>query len=658
MQPLMAFFEEGHPLAGGYQVVEIDRAPDPPRSLWVEGPDGRFHVVFQPRDDDAPFFAQTPRCNLLYRTSDGDAGVTTPDGLGAALTDLAAIAEARDLHCEGVTSSTGAPGFEPQGPLGHPGVVAGLPVAVALVFLTVAVIGCGRVGSKRTRASVFWAGIALFTGLAAWLRLHGASAPFCESAATQRIQIGASGVWALLSGQVLDPRHPPMTTLVLHAWLMVGKGEAWLRLPFALCSAAAIPLTADLARRASGRLAALTTAVICAISLPLIVQGREIGSHALFHGVLPLLLLLQWRVHQRAGRRDTAALGLVVGAALWTHHLAWIPLGVLVADALLMARPAVRRNLLAAAGLGTLLGLPALVALARGLASDHRDRLLATMAPEVVWGDQSPGAIAVELFEAVGTPFVGVLLLGAMVGGALLFRAGRSSSDRDNATGFLIAAAWLVPLAVLAATPWQRMRGIYGTLTLPVLALLAAHAAVVVPQRLGRWASIALAGLLVGGALVAAFEGGPPRILQPTCGMDTAEIARSIRATGLRHVALAHGHSASLLGFYLSESVVPEREAEVAPHTSVYGEYHIHNLVVPGELTTEWRSTAEETLAELQQVHGALLLLDFRHVEPTWPELEAVGGCEERGEFEGVRLLHCARGASGPALPPPPPPGP
>jgi hypothetical protein len=186
------------------------------------------------------------------------------------------------------------------------------------------------------------------------------------------------------------------------------------------------------------------------------------------------------------------------------------------------------------------------------------------------------------------------------------------------------------------------MRGIYATLTLPLLSLLAAHAAAKVPPRAGRWLPVALSGLLVALALGTAWQGGPPTILQPACTADTQAVATAIRSTGIRHLALPSGHSATLVGFYLSDAVVPERAAETSPSASEYGEYRIHNLVTPGELSTEWRATAEHALERLVGTHGDLLLLDVQHVEPTWPELEAAGGCEVREEFEGVRLLRCA----------------
>ncbi len=212
-------------------------------------------------------------------------------------------------------------------------------------------------------------------------------------------------------------------------------------------------------------------------------------------------------------------------------------------------------------------------------------------------------------------------------------------------------------MAVLSATPFQRVRGIYAALSLPLISLLAMHALAVLPgQMIERLfgaqavrARHAMAGVVsvtgivafVSLAIATAWRGTPPSVLAPQCVSDTAVVADEIRSTGITHVALTQGHSSSLLGFYLAETVVPKGEAARAPHMSKYGDYSIHNLMAPHELTTDWRPDAELSLAHLVDQHHRILLLDFQHVEPTWPALEQAGGCVVRSVYSGVGLLTC-----------------
>lgn len=649
---------EGADIAGGYQIRQYGLTDEYAQRLWIEGPDGRFEILFTRRDDSRPHIVQTDHCNIVYRSPQSQEGIATPEALEVALLDLQKRSEAHDLRCAASAVYVRPRLTDPLPELPPVLGSSAFPVVLWIVFVVLAfVTGLSKILHQYREAS-FWTAIAALTVLAAMLRLQGADLPFCESASTQRIQIGASPLWALLSGQVLDYRHPPMTTLLLHGVLKFGRAEELLRFPFALASTVSIPVVGLISYRLSGRLAALGTCALLAVLTPHVEQGREIGSHALFHLALPLTILLHLSVRAHPRRSTAILLGLAMGMALWAHFFAVFLLVGLAFDAAVFAPRRDRSVVGLSLVIATIVGALPLFAFVKGFALDFTFRRLASTAPSAIWGEKTVASVAQETL-AILDPTLAITVVGLALAGSLwLIRSKSRRADDAPPLSLLLITAWSIPLAVLAATPLQRMQGIYATLSLPLLCALAMHAASTAPDELARVFRIAkperdrhvayglpawiLVALLVGLSIHVGWSGWSPRVLRFPCSADAAAVAEHIRSTDLRDVAVVYGHSTTLLGFYLIDGVVAEREAEREPHLSVYRDFYIHNLVVPREVTTDWRADAEQKLSELVDRHEEIVLLSFDVGEAAWPELVEAGHCESDVLFRGIETFLCA----------------
>ncbi len=648
---------EGDVVEGGYHICEYGISDEYAQRLWINGQEGRFEILFTRRDDSRPFFAQTEHCNITYSSLKSQEGMVTPESLELALTDLQQRAQAQDLRCTASAVYVRPEVTEPFH--GVPAVLdgPGLPIFLFVLLAALAFSAGWTRTPSRYRTASFWVAIAALTILAALIRLHGADWPFCESASTQRIQIGASPFWDLLGGRVPDYRHPPMTTWILHGVLAFGRDEALLRLPFAVASAASIPVVGWLSKQLSGRVAGIGAAALCAVLISHVAQGRDIGSHALFHLALPLVAALHLAMRRNPSRKGAVLLGVAAGLAMWAHFLAFFLLAALVLDALAMAPKRHRRRLWLATGVGAAIGALPLIGLVRGFARDYEFRQIATTAPSAVWGEKTAGSVLAEAAAAIDASVAIVLFVMAFLGTLLLLRVRCRGESDEPAPSLLMITAWAIPLAVLAATPLQRMRGIYATLSVPLLAVLAMHAATAGPKALTdllvsdseskglrlsrRVTAQVLVLLVIGLAALAGWRGFPPAILRHPCSADVETVAQHVRSTEQRHVALIYGHSATLLGFYLSDIVVAEREAEQSPYLSVYHDYSIHNLAPPNELSIEWRHDAEKTLAALVRDHGEVMLLSFDMAESAWPELIEAGHCTPDRLFPGIESFLC-----------------
>ncbi|HMB71764.1 MAG TPA: glycosyltransferase family 39 protein [bacterium] len=114
--------------------------------------------------------------------------------------------------------------------------------------------------------------------------------------------------------------HGPVTTAMLHGWVQVGTGEAWLRTLYALPSVATVPLIyrlgSDLFDRRAGRWAALAAAV----SPFLVWYGQEVRNYSwlLLWATAALVLFLRlWDGVAR--RRDVVLAGIVFILGLLTN---------------------------------------------------------------------------------------------------------------------------------------------------------------------------------------------------------------------------------------------------------------------------------------------------------------------------------------------------
>jgi len=642
---LISPLSEGSDLPGGFQIAHLGEGANGTLVVGIEGDSGRIDVEFSARDLGQPAYANTERCNVSYSAQPG---TTTSSNLAAALDELVRVAAPNDRACLGASRTRTAAR------------VGGL-LALALVVAVVVLAGRRRWTPRQADLALL-AGILLLMVVATWLRTRGIGGPFCESASTQRIQTGASTLWQLLSFQVYDYRHPPLTSLFLHVSLWFGQGEAWLRAPFVVCAVAAIPMLALFVRSTSGPAPALVAAALYSLADPMIVFGNDIGSHAVFFFEGPLVLWLGLRLLQRPSTGRAVVLGLICALMLWTHYLAplvLVALTVPIALGLRKHRDGPRRALRGgglAAGIAVVAGAPALIGFALSLVKDARYRVVSSEAPEAVWGATTAVEIARAGVNSLGG-LPAVLVLLAAIAGAVFVLTSRRADTRGPVRYALVAAAaigWVVPVAVLAATPWLRMRGVYMALTLPALFALAAHGAWHVPRSLAfgrpgevpdrpRWPSLvsSLIALVLIGSLVPGVLGRLAEDRRSDQRCPARILASEIATSDITDVVLIHGHTASLLGYYLADTPTAHRDAEQSPRTSRYGPYTVHLLMPSNEIAADWQPAAEERFDALLSEVGPLYLVDWIHVERTWPELEHAGACQPEFEVSSVRVLRC-----------------
>ncbi|MAE29923.1 MAG: hypothetical protein CMJ87_13225 [Planctomycetes bacterium] len=223
------------------------------------------------------------------------------------------------------------------------------------------------------------------------------------------------------------------------------------------------------------------------------------------------------------------------------------------------------------------------------------------------------------------------------------------------------ATAWIVPLAVLATTPWLRMRGVYTTLALPALFAVAAHGVWRLPRAvISRgtrdshggfgWPALlsALAAVLLVGSMI---PGAGRRLAVDHRGGDRCParvLTNAIASSDITDVVVIHGHTTSLLGYYLADGATAHLDAERSTRSSRYGDFTVHSLVPSTEVAAGWRSDATERLATFVGDTGSLYLVDWTYVEPTWPDLERIGGCTPELETAAARLLRCESAKAGP----------
>jgi mannosyltransferase len=96
-------------------------------------------------------------------------------------------------------------------------------------------------------------------------------------------------VAALWSPSAPVDMHPPLYYVLLGAWLQLGDSEAWLRLPSALVSAAAVVPTYLAGRLLAGRTAALLAGLLAALSPFQVWYAQEARMYGLLTLVAALL---------------------------------------------------------------------------------------------------------------------------------------------------------------------------------------------------------------------------------------------------------------------------------------------------------------------------------------------------------------------------------
>ena len=687
---------EGSALDGDYFIDSLGPSSSAKLTLTIHGPGGQFDVIFTRHMDGAVAYTSTKHCDIIFV---GETQTpTTPSGLATALDHLAHTATPNDEICSSLAVQN-----EPLLPISRLSQFHNWKIHLALAATLCAILGilasiCRNDWlqiDKRVKVTLFYGSVGCMTLLGGWARLEGLDSTFCESASTQRVLFGASPLWQLISMEIFDYRHPPATSILLHCVLWLGREEWLLRLPFALASTCGLLAIGLLARKIVGSATAVLTCALCALLIPHVQHGSEIGSHALWPLVAPVTLLLLIRIRTTPSVRSAAALTLAIGLAAWTHFATpflivaiGLELGIAIhrwiittcarrylvgwkcalyssvlGDAFAARRTGFRAPrdvvlLFRALLLGLLLGSPPLLYFFVGMRIDVGFRAAASAAPDALWG-AAPLLDILKEASAVAGPHVALLLLSFACLGTVLVTMRRNAIGRGSEMAWLVFLAWAIPLAVLFSSLVLRMRGLYIYLATPFFTMLAATGAVYGPKilvafvrsgvssmawaRAARGLSTTSACFLLFVTAIWSVDRGLPELSKQKSACQSDQIARAISPTSVTDIALVHGYNQSLLGHYLSDTPLSHREVEIAPSEWSHSAFTIHALCDVADLYSDWHAAAENRFSGLLAEHDQMWLIDWKYVEPSWPSLERRGNCELRATFPQARVLLCGR---------------
>jgi 4-amino-4-deoxy-L-arabinose transferase-like glycosyltransferase len=133
-------------------------------------------------------------------------------------------------------------------------------------------------------------------------------------------------VGAMLDAVLSNPPSDPLYALVLRAWSgLAGTGDAAIRLPSVLFSAATVPATYWLGRVVAGEAAGLLAALLLAVSPYALELGQEAALYALASLTATVALAAGWR-WRREGQGARLYVALAVLAA-YSHYVTVVILG-------------------------------------------------------------------------------------------------------------------------------------------------------------------------------------------------------------------------------------------------------------------------------------------------------------------------------------------
>lgn len=293
----------------------------------------------------------------------------------------------------------------------------------------------------------------------------------------------------------------------VHAWLLLGDGTAWLRLPSAVGTLVLVAATVAVARRQAGRAAGVVAGLLAAVAPEVVAHAQEARPYPLVLAGVACTLwsLLRYRERPGPGRAWTVALVAVVPGTL--HPIAGLPavVGMLGAASL---RPglASRREIVAVA-------LPAAVT----------GSVLVGAALVVAAGQSSgppPTAddLPLLLTSLTGGRWLAAGTLVAATAGALALRRPGDAVVFDGTTSRGLTYAYLPPGThvrdtLLAATPLEA-----GTIYGRDLAGAGARSALAAHDRLWVTGTIGGSGTWNSPRAAAAWERGRVRAEHSTFG--------------------------------------------------------------------------------------------------------------------------------------------
>ena len=330
-----------------------------------------------------------------------------------------------------------------------------------------------------------------------------------------------------------EANHPPVWWLVTRAWLAFFPGaEAALRMPAALCGAAAVVLAYFLSRRLADpahapsrggfrvgdRAVPIAVAALAAVNAFWIEYAQEARMYSALLAEALGLSLLYLRYLDRPRRRTLVAYAAVAALGLYTHYYAGLVVAGHAAHALLLwrrkrrsAAPFSPRPLLLAQGAAALAFAPWLVVLVarRPSVFSHPMSPFQLLANALWHMGTGPGLATIDAPQPGDETWTTILrALPVVVAPALMWFVpiilGLRAIWRDPGTRDFVLSSVLIPicLALLVSVRWTLVNEKYLIFVAPFLL----HLAVVgVLSVRGPWRVIVVGGLILlhGAALVA-----------------------------------------------------------------------------------------------------------------------------------------------------------
>jgi 4-amino-4-deoxy-L-arabinose transferase-like glycosyltransferase len=361
---------------------------------------------------------------------------------------------------------------------------------------------------------------------------------------------------------------PPLFYLLLRPWiLLLGDGEAELRLLSALLGTAFVAAAIAAGRELFSRQAGLWAGVLAAVSPIHVFYSRELRPYVLVSLCLMLASAVFWRARREDSLRAWSLFGGAVAAALLSHLYGALGVLVLCAAGLLDAAPRVRRRvawamlpgaLLMALWVGLSLAVNPLVEEAADWMADHWTDLRATAALRSleILGLGGPAPVLEVAKHYPAQAPAGLRALGAIVlAGLAAWFAVPAGEDRTDPTGLCrrkagVAFAVLAPLLLLHAASLRKpvyVPGRHDIVALPplVLALGFALAKLQAVPRFGPLlASSAALGLLlpIAARLLPYLSTVDPKLQSSTARvvLEAAAEGDVVVFTGLRGAAVQY----------------------------------------------------------------------------------------------------------------------
>lgn len=306
--------------------------------------------------------------------------------------------------------------------------------------------------------------------------------------------LGNAEFWRVIADHEMNAA---LYSVLMHGWVQIGDGEAWMRLPSVVFATAAVPVVYLLGRRLLDERAGVTAAFLLAINAFVVEYAHEARTYAFTLLVASSSVLCLVRYLQQPSRGRWWAWVAVTAALPHAHFFGLLVVGAeAVAVALRGRLPTPRRQVVGGLAVVAVVALPIAVFLATGGDKGQVDN-----AP-VLTPVRFVGAFA----RLVGNGGPVLLGLAAVAIGFALWDAARhrraegALTERTWATALLVT--WVaVPIVTMAAI--SIVKPVFGAryflLVAPALILLVAAGVWAVPWRR---AGATLLGLIVAVSLV------------------------------------------------------------------------------------------------------------------------------------------------------------